>query len=89
MADAGVPVTATSVGTMFGLFFHQGPVRNWTEAAASDTERFAEWQRGMLARGVYLAPSQFEAAFLSTAHADADIEATLEAARATLTGLSR
>jgi len=87
-AEAGIPMTAASVGTMFGLFFHGGPVRDWDEAVASDTARFGSWQRGMLHRGVYLAPSQFEAAFLSSAHTDADIEATLEAARATLAGLS-
>ena len=86
-ADAGIPVTAASAGTMLGLFFHPGPVRDWTTAAASDTALFARWQQEMLARGIYLAPSQFEAAFLSSAHTDADVEATLEAARATLAAL--
>jgi glutamate-1-semialdehyde 2,1-aminomutase len=66
---------------MFGLFFADAPVRSWSEAKESDTARFARFHRGMLDRGVYLAPSQFEAGFLSTAHGDAEIDATIEAAR--------
>ena len=58
--------------------FHQGPVRNFAEAASSDTEAFARYFHGMLARGVYLAPSQFEAGFLSLAHTEADIDHVLE-----------
>jgi len=84
---AGVEVTAASVGTMWGLFFHPGPVTGWESASASDTERFAAWHRGMLERGVYLAPSQFEAGFLSIAHGDAEIAATLDAASATFSAL--
>ena len=68
------------VGAMATLFFHPGPVRNFDEAAASDTERYAAFFRHLLERGVYLAPSQFEAMFLCTAHGDAEIERTVTAA---------
>ena len=78
---AGVPVQATAVGTMFGLFFHPGPApTNWDEVSRSDTQRYARWFWAMLERGVYLAPSQFEAGFLSTEHDDAVIQRTLDAA---------
>ncbi len=68
------------VGAMATLFFHPGPVRNFDEAAASDTERYAAFFRHLLERGVYLAPSQFEAMFLCTAHGDAEIDRTVTAA---------
>jgi glutamate-1-semialdehyde 2,1-aminomutase len=77
----GAPVRLARVGTMFGLFFTEAPVTSWDEARLADTERFAAFHRGMLERGVYLAPSQFEAGFVSTAHGDAEIDATIEAAR--------
>jgi len=79
-AAIGAPVHVSRVGTMFGLFFRQGAVRDWEEAKLADTERFAAFHGSMLERGFYLAPSQFEAAFLSTAHGDAEIDATIEAA---------
>ena len=66
---------------MATLFFHRGPVRSFADASASDTARYGAWFRHLLARGVYVAPSQFEALFPSTAHGEAEIEATLEAAR--------
>jgi glutamate-1-semialdehyde 2,1-aminomutase len=69
------------VGAMATLFCQHGPVRNFDEASASDTERYGAFFRHMLERGVYLAPSQFEAMFLSTAHGDAEIDQTVEAAR--------
>ena len=72
------------VGSMITLFFHDGPVRNFRDAAKSDTKRFARWHAGMLERGVYWPPSQFEAAFISVAHTDADIDATVEAASGAL-----
>ena len=78
---AGVPLQCARVGTMFGFFFADAPVTDWESAKRSDTRRFASFHRAMLERGVYLAPSQFEAAFLSTAHGDAEIDATIEAAR--------
>ena len=74
------PVQITRAGTMFGLFFTEAPVRSWDDAKHADTERFAAFHHAMLERGVYLAPSQFEAAFLSTAHGDAEIDATIAAA---------
>ena len=76
----GAPVQIARVGTMFGLFFTEAPVRSWDEAKHADTERFAAFHSAMLDRGVYLAPSQFEAAFLSTAHGEAEIDATVAAA---------
>jgi glutamate-1-semialdehyde 2,1-aminomutase len=69
------------VGTMFGLFFSAAPVTDWDTAKASDTNRFSAFHAAMLDRGVYLAPSQFEAGFISTAHGDDEIDATIEAAR--------
>jgi len=66
---------------MFGFFFQKGPVTNFKEAMNSDTAKFAKWHRGMLEEGVYLAPSQFEAGFTGLAHTDADIYATIEAAK--------
>jgi len=82
--DAGVPLQCARAGTMFGFFFASGKVVDWESAKRSDTRRFARFHRAMLERGVYLAPSQFEAAFLSTAHGDAEIEATIEAFRSAL-----
>jgi glutamate-1-semialdehyde 2,1-aminomutase len=72
------------VGSMFTLFFTKGPVRSWSDAKASDTERFGRWHRGMIARGQYWPPSQFEAAFLSAAHTEADVDATVAAAEESL-----
>jgi len=72
------------VGSMLTLFFHRGPVRSWTDAAESDRERFGRFHRGLLARGVYFPPSQFEAAFVSAAHSDDDIDRAVDAARAAL-----
>jgi glutamate-1-semialdehyde 2,1-aminomutase len=67
---------------MFGFFFTESPIRSWESAKEhADTQRFAAFHRAMLERGVYLPPSQFEAWFLSTAHGDAEIDATVSAAR--------
>jgi glutamate-1-semialdehyde 2,1-aminomutase len=76
----GVDVQASVVGTMAGMYFHDQPVRNYDEAKLSDTEQFSRFFNALLDRGVYFAPSQFEALFLSTVHSDADIQATIEAA---------
>ena len=81
-ARAGVPVYATRVGSMFCQFFTAVPVTDWPSAKTSDTARFARFFQSMLQHGIYLAPSQFEAGFLSTAHGDREIELTLEAAEA-------
>jgi len=79
---AGVPVTVNRVGSMLTLFFSPGPVTNLASATTSDTRAFGAWFRGMLARGVYWPPSQFEAAFLSGAHDETDVAAVVAAARA-------
>jgi glutamate-1-semialdehyde 2,1-aminomutase len=73
---------------MLGLFFRPGEVRCFEDAKASDLQRFARYYRGMLAAGVYLAPSQFEALFVSLAHDETAIEATLEAAQRVLAELA-
>jgi glutamate-1-semialdehyde 2,1-aminomutase len=80
-ADAGVAGQPTRVGTMLGFFFTETPIRTWDEAKQADTARFARFHRELLERGVYLPPSQFETWFLSTAHGEAEIEATIAAAR--------
>ena len=84
---AGVPLQCARAGTMFGFFFASEAVVDWESAQRSDTRRFARFHRAMLERGIYLAPSQFEAAFLSTAHGDAEIDATIEAFGSALPGL--
>ena len=66
---------------MFTSFFTDAPVTDWDSAKRSNTDRFAKFFHAMLNEGIYLAPSQFEAAFLSYAHSDDDLDATLKAAR--------
>ena len=78
---AGLPITGGSISAMFGFFLCEGPVRNFEEAKAADTARFGKLHRAMLERGVYLAPSAFEAGFTSLAHSDADIDTTIAAFR--------
>ncbi len=78
--SAGVPVTFNRCGSMFCSYFTSEPVHNLADAMKSDRERFRKWFHGMLAEGIYFAPSQFEAGFLSTAHTPQDIERTLSAA---------
>lgn len=78
---AGVPIYQTQVGSMFCAFFQAGPVTDYASARRSDTARYARFFHAMLGQGVYLAPSQFEAGFLSTAHGDEEIEATIAAAQ--------
>ncbi|HRK35401.1 MAG TPA: aspartate aminotransferase family protein, partial [Candidatus Hydrogenedentes bacterium] len=80
--ESGTPVYQTQVGSMSCLFFHEGPVRNYSDATASDTKRYAKFFWTMLNNGVYLAPSQYEAAFMSSAHGPSEIDQTLTAARA-------
>jgi glutamate-1-semialdehyde 2,1-aminomutase len=79
--QAGIAVTGNRVASMFTLFFTNENVIDWPTAKTSNTETFAAFFRSMLENGVYLAPSQFEAGFLSTSHTSADVEATLAAAR--------
>jgi len=79
--EAGHAVTGGHISGMFGFFFCEGPVKCFADAAKSDTDKFAKWHRGMLERGVYLAPSQYEAGFMSLSHTDEDIEKTIAAAK--------
>jgi glutamate-1-semialdehyde 2,1-aminomutase len=84
IAARGAKACVQRVGSMITLFFTGGPVRSWDDAKASDTKHFARWHRGLLERGIYWPPSQFEAAFLGTAHTHADVDATVQAAQAAL-----
>ena len=78
---AGIPVAVERLGGMFGLVFtDDGPVRSYAQVAAADVERFKRFFHGMLAEGVYMAPSAFEAGFVSIAHSDEDLEETIAAA---------
>ncbi len=87
--EAGVPLSVDALGGMFGFFFtDQDPVTRYEQVVACDQERFRRFFHGMLEAGVYLAPSAFEAGFVSAAHGDAEIEATLEAARRVLVTLN-
>ena len=70
---------------MFTFFFTDAPVTDWDSAKRSDTARFARFFRAMLDRGIYLAPSQFEAAFVSAAHTEEDIDQTIAAAKEAFT----
>ena len=78
---AGVPAVTNRVGSMLGLFFTDKRVSNFAEAQTSDLTMFAEYFKGMLEQGIYLAPSQYEALFVSSAHSEEDIQATIVAAR--------
>jgi glutamate-1-semialdehyde 2,1-aminomutase len=86
LAARGVAGCVQRVGSMITLFFAPGPVRSWDEAKGCDTKAFGRWHAGLLARGVYWPPSQFEAAFFSGAHTEADIDATIRAADEALAG---
>ena len=79
--EAGVPFTSSSLGGVFGFFFHPGPVRSYADAQKSDTAAFRSFFHAMLEQGIYLAPSPFEAGFLTCAHGDSELDQTLEAAR--------
>jgi glutamate-1-semialdehyde 2,1-aminomutase len=85
--EAGHAACGGSISGMFGFFFAEGPVHNYEDAKKSDLQKFARFHRGMLEQGIYLAPSQFEAGFTSLAHTDADIDRTLEAAKAVMSSL--
>jgi glutamate-1-semialdehyde 2,1-aminomutase len=80
-AKAGVAVTLIRVGAMWTWFFTPGPVTDYAQAATSDTAAFGRFHRAMLDAGVWLPPSQFEAAFLGTAHGEAEVAATIKASR--------
>jgi glutamate-1-semialdehyde 2,1-aminomutase len=87
VAHTQIPASINRLGTMLGMFFNDGPVTNWDSAAKSDTVRFGKYFQAMLEQGIYLAPSQFEAGFISTAHGEAEIETTINAAKQVLTHL--
>lgn len=78
---AGHKMCGGHIRGMFGWFFCEGPVKSFADATASDTEKFGRWHRAMLEKGIYLAPSQYEAGFMSLAHTEADIEKTIAAAK--------
>ncbi len=82
--SGGHPCRLARVGSMWTLFFTEGEVVDWTGAARADKERFARYFHAMLGAGVSLAPSQFEANFISIAHAEADIDRTVDAVGAAL-----
>ncbi len=82
--EAGHEVVGGQLSAMFGMFFTSTPVHNYDDAKTSDLKKFGRFHRGMLERGIYLAPSQFEAGFTSLAHTNEDIERTLEVAKAVL-----
>jgi glutamate-1-semialdehyde 2,1-aminomutase len=79
--DVGVPLCYNRVGSMFSWFFTPGPVTDWDSASKSNTEAFGKFFRSMLDSGVYLPPSQFEAAFVGATHSEQDIEQTIAAAK--------
>jgi len=79
--SAGVPMTHNRVGSMFTWFFTPGPVTEWDSASKSDTEAFGRFFRNMLDAGIYLPPSQYEAAFLGAAHTEEDVKKTIAAAK--------
>ena len=78
LSARNVPATAAHAGSMWGCYLSAGPVRNYEDAKRTDTKLFARWHKAALARGVFLAPSAFEAGFVSSAHSDADIEVTIK-----------
>ena len=85
--EKGLPFVTNRVGSMFTLFFTDRQVRNWDDAATCDKDRFGKYFSGMLERGIYLAPSQFEAAFMSIMHGDEEIAKTIAANREALDAL--
>jgi len=87
--DADVPVTVNQSGSMLTVFFTDEPVTSWESAAKADTKRYAAYFRACLRNGVMLAPSQFEAAFVSAAHTEADIAETIERARGAFKEVAR
>jgi len=83
-AIQGLPLTFQRIGSMFCLYFHEGPIRNLQEATGSDRARFGKFFHGCLEDGVYFAPSQFEAGFLCTEHSTMDIERTADVVKKNL-----
>jgi glutamate-1-semialdehyde 2,1-aminomutase len=88
-SEAGVSVLANNVGTMAGIFFKDAPVTNYEQSAVDDGGRYTAFFQGLLKRGVYFAPSRFEALFLSSAHSEDDISLTIEAAAEAMREVAR
>jgi glutamate-1-semialdehyde 2,1-aminomutase len=88
LSQAPIPAQVNAYGSLATIFFTGAPVRNYTDAKRSDTKRYARFFREMLDRGIFLAPSQFEAAFVSAAHTAEDIDRTLAAARESLQSIA-
>lgn len=88
VAAANVIATVQRVGSMITLFFHPGPIESWDDAKNCDTQAFGKFHQGLIKRGIYWPPAQFEAAFVSAAHTDEDIQTTISAASAALSELS-
>jgi glutamate-1-semialdehyde 2,1-aminomutase len=87
--EAGLPFVANFVCGMFGLYFtHETQVGNYAQVMTSDVDAFRHFFHGMLVEGVYLAPSAFEAGFMSSAHSEADIDITLKAAHRVMGGMT-
>jgi glutamate-1-semialdehyde 2,1-aminomutase len=87
--ETGVPLIANHAGSMFTFFFTSTPVTDWASAAKCDTQAFGRFHRAMLHAGIYLPPSQFEAAFMSAAHTEEDVEETVAAAREALAAIAK
>ena len=87
LARAEVPATLNRVGSMLTGFFTAGPVATLAQVEAADTAAYGRYFHGLLARGVYIAPSQFEAGFVSMGHTESDIDRTVEVAAAALAGM--
>ena len=87
--NADIPVFLDRVGSMMGMFFTAQPVSNFEDAKTCDLDMFSAYYRGMLEKGIYLAPSQFEAGFVSSAHADEHIDETINAAGEVLSELKK
>ena len=79
--DSGIPLCFNRVGSMFTWFFTEGPVTDWDTASKSNTEAFGKFFRALLDSGVYLPPSQYEAAFLGATHSEDDVQRTIAAAK--------
>ena len=88
LADAGIAAQVNGIGSLSTIFFAPQPVTNYTDAKRSDTKLYARFFREMLNRGIFLAPSQFEAAFVSAAHTESDIDRTIDVAREALKSIS-
>jgi glutamate-1-semialdehyde 2,1-aminomutase len=88
LADAAVPAQVNAIGSLSTIFFTAEPVNDYMGAKRSDTKKYARYFREMLNRGIFLAPSQFEAAFVSAAHTESDIERTIGAVREALKTIS-